>query len=392
MGIFRLIRPCIFFAIHRTLPTMRFEEIPGLFEVKQRLINNAKSGRIPHAQLFLGPEGSANLALAWAYAQYLACEHKTEADSCGMCSACHKMKKAIHPDLHFSYPTVGEKGLSTEFISEWREQIETNPYLNVYDWLLALDKENKQGNISAAECRDIIKKLSLKAFESPFKFLILWMPEYLGKYGNILLKVIEEPPANTLFLLVANEQEEIISTILSRTQIVKIPRFSDEEVAEHLIQHGASSEDHAASLAFLSEGNMNKAIHLLSQQDTPFFAHFRQLLLSSYSRRIPDMMKWADESAKLGRENLKHLLEYGINVLREVVLVQQGAPELVKVRGQEQDFAQKFAQLAAMPALSEIINELSKSTYYIERNANARLVLFNLSLRIKNILSSSKAK
>ncbi len=371
---------------------MRFEEIPGLFEVKQRLISNAKSGRIPHAQLFLGPEGSANLALARAYAQYLACEQKTEADSCGICPACHKMRKMIHPDLHFSYPTVGEKGLSTEFLVEWREIQEKSPYLTVYDWLQFLDQENKQGNISVAECRDIIRKLSMKSFESQFKFLILWMPEYLGKYGNTLLKIIEEPPANTLFLLVAHNQDDIIGTILSRTQIVKIPRFSDEEIAEHLLQHGASSEDHAASLAFLSEGNMNKALHLLSQQDTPFFMHFRMLLQLSYARKIPELMRWSEEAAKFGRENLKHLLEYGINVLRECVLYQSGAGELVKVRGDEQEFAVKFSQLTSTEQLSEMIALLNDSSYYIERNANPKIVLFNLSLRFKNIVSSSRAK
>ena len=371
---------------------MQFRDIPGLDEVKQRLIANVRNGRIPHAQLFLGPEGSANLSLALAFVQYVACENKNEYDSCGICNSCYKMGKLIHPDMHFSYPTVSPKKLATESIEKWREALEANPYLDVYQWLRHLDAENKQGNITADECRDIIRRLSLKSFESEYRFLILWMPEYLGKEGNTLLKLIEEPPGKTLFLLVANDQEEIIGTIRSRTQVVKVPRFGEEEIAAFLMERQLAGETQSREIAFMCEGDMNRAIQMSAREETGFFPLFRQWLLDCYGRKIADMLGFAEKSAGMGRENLKQFLEYGVRMLREVLVYHSGAPELLRVRGQEKEFAEKFSALCDAESLEKMTGLLGEYAYYIERNANPKIALFQLSLRIKTILASSKAK
>ena len=220
--------------------TMQFKNIVGQVAVKLRLVNSVKENRVSHAQLFLAPEGAGALPLAVAYAQYLSCEDKQPNDSCGVCSSCRKYEKLVHPDLHFSYPFFAKHKDDTalSFIEQWRDAFLTNPYLNLDIWRGYLEAENKQANINIAECHQIIKKLSFKPFESAYKILILWLPEYLDKAGNSLLKIIEEPQPNTLFLLVAQNQDQILNTILSRTQLVKVPCLHYNDVRGYLIDNG----------------------------------------------------------------------------------------------------------------------------------------------------------
>lgn len=218
---------------------MLFSEVIGQESVKAQLKQMASGGRLPHALLFLGPQGSGKLSLAMALAQYLLCENPGADDACGQCNQCNKAGKLIHPDLHFSYPTIGTKAISDHFLVNWRQAMADNPYLDVNQWLQGIGAENKQGNITKEECVNIIKKLSLKTFENNYKVLIMWLPEFLGKEGNRLLKVIEEPPESTIFILVAEDQELILNTILSRCQIVNIKALSDEEVTEGLVQQQA---------------------------------------------------------------------------------------------------------------------------------------------------------
>src|SRR4051812_35495291 len=230
---------------------MQFKHIIGQEAVKQRLINTVKENRVSHAQLFLGPEGSGSLALAVAYAQYVSCEDKQPDDSCGVCSSCRKYQKLAHPDLHFSYPFFAKDKNDTAltFIGQWREALLTNPYLSLDIWRGYLDAENKQANINIAECHQIIKKLSLKPFESVYKVLILWLPEYLDKEGNALLKIIEEPQPNTLFVLVAQNQDQILNTILSRTQLIKIPALDYNDIKDYLIHHQGQTQHAAEEIA-----------------------------------------------------------------------------------------------------------------------------------------------
>jgi DNA polymerase-3 subunit delta' len=230
---------------------MQFKQIVGQSLIKQRLINSVKENRVSHAQLFLGPAGSGSLALAVAYAQYLSCEDKQADDSCGECSSCRKYQKLMHPDLHFSYPFFAKHKDDTAitFIEQWREAFIANPYLSLDTWRGYLEAENKQANINIAECHQIIKKLSFKPFESAYKILILWLPEYLDKEGNALLKIIEEPQPNTLFLLVAQNQDQILNTILSRTQLIKIPPLGFNEIKEYLITQHNQTVDAATEIA-----------------------------------------------------------------------------------------------------------------------------------------------
>jgi len=251
---------------------MQFKQIAGQQAIKQRLINTVNDNRVSHAQLFLGPEGSGSLALAVAYAQYLSCEDRQPDDSCGVCSSCRKYQKLMHPDLHFSYPFFAKDKNDTAltFIEQWRDAFLANTYLSLDIWRSYLDAENKQANINIAECHQIIKKLSFKPFESEYKILILWLPEYLDKEGNSLLKIIEEPQPNTLFLLVAQNQDQILNTILSRTQLVKIPALAYDEIKDELMQKHHQTEFAAAEIAYLSNGNLTEALSMLQHENKSY--------------------------------------------------------------------------------------------------------------------------
>ncbi|RYD91818.1 MAG: hypothetical protein EOP54_21805, partial [Sphingobacteriales bacterium] len=259
---------------------MQFKQIVGQHAVKQRLITSVQENRVSHAQLFLGPEGSGSLPLAVAYAQYLSCEDKQPDDSCGACSSCRKYQKLMHPDLHFSYPFFAKHKDDTAltFIEQWRDSFLANPYLNLDAWRDSLEAENKQANINIAECHQIIKKLSLKPFESQYKVLILWLPEYLDKEGNALLKIIEEPQPNTLFLLVAQNQDQILNTILSRTQLIKITAPGYDEIKDYLLLEQGQPQGIAAEIAYLSNGNISEAIAMTRQDSSNYHNLFVQWL------------------------------------------------------------------------------------------------------------------
>src|SRR5690606_4393157 len=248
---------------------MRFKEIVGHQSIKEQLVNTVKNNRVSHAQLFLGPEGSGSLALAVAYAQYINCEHRTDEDSCGQCPSCRKYEKLIHPDLHFSYPFFPTKELAvaTDVLKEWREAFLTNPYLGMDYWRDRLDAGNKQANIPIKEAHDIIKKLRLKAYEAEYKVLIMWHQEYLDKEGNALLKLIEEPPAKTVVLLVAENHEKILNTIISRTQLVKINKVSHEEITNYLVEKHSLPHNEASEIAFIADGNIQEALNLLQNKE-----------------------------------------------------------------------------------------------------------------------------
>lgn len=367
---------------------MQFREIVGQSAVKQRLIETVRSGRVSHAQLFLGPEGSGSLALALAYAQYISCENPGTDDSCGECASCRKYGKLIHPDLHFSYPFFAKHKEDTAqtFIAEWREAFLDNPYLDLEEWRNSLDAENKQANINIAECHQILQKLSLKPFEGEYKILIMWLPEYLDKEGNTLLKIIEEPPHKTLFLLVAQNQDQILSTILSRTQLVKIPALSDLEVEQHLLQQGVSPE-RANTIAFLSEGNLQAAQKLLKDIENDNFALFTDWMRICFGDKGPAILDFVEALAKSGRENQKAFLRYGIHFLRECILILSGAGNLVRLPEKEQQVAINFSQkVLSLGKAEAIISELEQAHYHVERNANPKILFLDVSLQFVKIL------
>ena len=363
---------------------MLFSEIPGHAEVKERLIRSINEGRVSHAQLFLGQSGSGSLALAVAYAQYLNCTNRINNDSCGECPSCRKYNKLIHPDLHFSYPFITKKAdeVSTVYIKEWREALLASPFMGIDEWTDQLQAENKQPNINIAECHDIIKRLSYKSYEADFKVLIMWLPEYLGATGNTLLKLIEEPPEKTLFILVAEQYDQIINTILSRTQLVKIGKFSDEEIKAHLLE--MDCEEHAAArYAYLADGSMQAGINLMLLEENNLEEVFVQWFRLCYARKGIEIQHLIDQIAiaAFGRENQKNMLRFGLQVIRDCLTYNASATEIIR-------FESKFFELSKMASIINtlnapyIIGHLEKAIYHIERNANPKIVFLDLSVQV----------
>ncbi len=364
---------------------MRFKEIIGQQEVKQHLIQTVKENRVSHAQLFLSCDGSGALPLAIAYAQYINCLDKAESDSCGSCSSCRKYERYIHPDLHFSYPFFASKDVkvAVDVLEEWRNMLLQDPYVDMNNWRSRLNAENRQANINIAECHDIIKKLSYKAFEGDTKVLIMWLPEYLDRGANALLKIIEEPPKNTLFILVAHHQDQILSTLLSRTQITKIPKLSDQDIEAHLIEKYHLTPEQAAEYSFLADGNMIEAKLLREQEANNNADLFAEWLRMGFKGDVLGMMGFVDKAAGWGRENQKNFLRYGISFLRECSLLLSGADELVKLPPRTLDTARKLSTHVLDLAMADvIISELEKAHYHIERNANPKILFLDVSLHL----------
>ena len=394
---------------------MAFSKVIGQAQVKQNLVELVQQNRLSHALLFLGPEGSGALPLALAFSQYVVCEkvngrQETAAaeaslfggepapaakplamtDACGVCPACIKASQMVHPDIHYSYPVIprkpGDKPVSTDYGSEWREFMGQYPYGNAYDWLQFIGAENKQGNITAQECNDIIHKLSLKSFESGYKVLILWMPEYLGNEGNKLLKLIEEPPANTLFLLVAENESLILQTILSRTQLVKIPLPEVADIQEALVTRSKMEEGQARRIAVLSEGNYHEALQLTRSADDDWQGVLREWLNAILKNGPVAQVKWIDDVSKLGRERQKQFLRYFNHLLEQAVRLRYIDAALLPIPDGEKDIALRFNKIADVAQQKAIIGELDSAAYYIERNAHAKMLFHALTIKLLHIL------
>ena len=374
---------------------MQFSEVLGQNKLKRHLIETFNAGRTAHAQIFLGPEGSGQLALALAYAQYLQCENPGENDSCGQCNACKKVQKNIHPDLHFSYPTIGTGKISTDFIKEWRDALtEYGPYLSLIQWLQKMGAENQQGNITKNECVDIIRKFSFKKVEGRYKILILWMPEFLDKEGNRLLKLIEEPEPDTVFILVAERQEKILNTILSRCQLVKLSKVPDEDIAQKLIQQ--FPENQARQIAFLSEGNYSKALQMASEgsADNDFSTLFADWLRACYQGR-ENMVQWVeyfnsgkhptDESKKTigtGRKEQLLFLQYALYFIRELTQLKINPQAQTRLSASEHKTALGLLKLLSISELDKIMQLFDDTMYFVERNANGKILFMDASLKI----------
>lgn len=375
---------------------MQFKDIIGQTAVNNRLTQIVRHNRLSHALLFLGKEGSGALLLALAFAQYIVCEtplpassEGNEADSCGKCAACVKAQRLIHPDIHFSFPAIirDKQRISKDYMTEWREFIAAYPYGNAYDWLQFIKTENKQGNISAEECSDIIRSLSLKSFESEFKILIMWMPEYLGNEGNKLLKLIEEPPANTLFILVAENESLVLPTILSRCQLIKIPLLTDADIESALIVHCKATPSQARQIAGISEGNYREALQLTQHDEEDWQDLMRQWLNAVLKTGPAAQVKWIEEISKLGREKQKQFLRYFNHLLQQSIRLQiMGEKSLPTIAEKELDFAHRLNKLAGIGQQKAIIEELDKATYYIERNAHSKILFHALTIKLYHII------
>lgn len=367
---------------------MQFRDVIGQERVKQDLVRTVLESRVSHAQLFLGSEGSGSLALALAYAQFISCEDRGHDDSCGSCASCRKYTKLIHPDLHFSYPFFAKHkdDIAVNFLPQWRQVFLKNPYLDFEEWRAQFDADNKQANINIAECHQIIRKLSLKPFESEYKVLIMWLPEYLDKEGNILLKIIEEPPQKTLFLLVAQDQDQLLNTLLSRVQLVKIGRLSDQDIERYLVvQHGVL-QTRAMQIAYLSEGNLQVALSLLNEAESDYFNLFSNWMRIATADKGVQIIDFVEQVGKMGRENQKHFLRYGIRLMREGILLLSGASNLVRLPSVELTFITKFSSFIQLDQAEAIVGELEKAHYHLERNVNIKILFLDVSLHFVKIL------
>jgi DNA polymerase III subunit delta' len=375
---------------------MQFAQVIGQDRVRANLIEMVRQNRLSHALLFLGKEGSGALPMALAFAQYVVCEkaNSLAEDVCGVCAACLKAKQMVHPDIHFSYPVIprkpGDKPVSTDYASEWREFIGQYPYGNAYDWLQFIGAENKQGNITAQECNDIIHKLSLKSFESGYKILLLWMPEYLGNEGNKLLKLIEEPPPDTLFLLVAENESLILPTILSRTQLVKIPLPETPDIERALVERSGVGAEQARQVAVLCEGNYHEALQLLRHADDDWQGVLRDWLNAILKGGPVAQVKWIDEISKSGRERQKQFLRYFNHLLEQAVRLRYMDAAQLPIPDGEKDIALRLNKIADIGQQKAIIQELDNAAYYIERNAHAKMLFHALTIKLYHILAEKK--
>ena len=392
---------------------MLFSEVIGQEALKKQLVHLVEQKRLSHALLFVGPEGAGTLPLAIAFAQYIVSLPATNENAAGdlfgstttavkedafytpdqieNLPAYHRASKLMHPDLHFSFPSItekpGQKNLSANYIEEWREFIVGYPYGNVFDWLQFIKAENKQGNISADECAEVIKKLSFKSFESAYKVLVMWMPEYLGKEGNKLLKLIEEPPDNTIIILVAASEENILPTILSRCQFIKVPRLASNEIEAALISKGQIEKEKAAQIASMSDGNYREALHLLQHSDADYLSQIREWLNAILKNGPVAQVKWVDETSKMGREPQKQFLKYFNHLLEQSIRLKILGTDL-PLDPDLKDFALRINKIASVGQMEAIIQEIDKATYYIERNANPKMLFMALGIKFYHIIQN----
>ncbi len=379
---------------------MLFSQVIGQQEIKAKLRNLVEHNRLSHALLLNAPEGAGGLPLALAFSQFMVCERVSEEtsknnfpeESCNVCPSCVKAARLIHPDIHYVYPVIsrkpGDKPISADFISEWREFISQFPYGTIYDWLQFIQADNKQGNISANECNEINRKLSLKSFESGYKILIMWMPEYLGNEGNKLLKLIEEPPPDTLFILVTENEAQILPTILSRVQIIRLPRPSISEIKEALVERAGVAPEQARQLAAVSEQNYREALRLLQHGQDDWQGLLREWLNAILKTGPIAQVKWVEEISKAGREKQKQFLQYFGHLLEQAIRLQMSEEAFTDMPDSEKDFAIRLNKIADLSSQQAIVKELNKSIYYIERNAHSKMLFHALTIRLYHILAT----
>ena len=374
---------------------MTFKDIIGQSFLKTKLIQDVDSGRVPHAQLFVGKRGVGGMPMAIAYAQYILCSISNDKEACAL-----KCLKLMHPDLHFAFPvasneSIKSKPVSNLFLEDWRKFIELNPYGNLFEWFQSIGIENKQGQIGVDEAEEIVKALRLKSYEGGYKVMIIWMAEKMNiAASNKLLKLIEEPPAKTIFLLITENEDQIITTIRSRCQALHFPVLSEQDIANELLIKEKCSESDALKIATQAEGNYNKAVHLLHQDanDLIFEQWFIAWIRTAFKAKgnaavIQELVVWSETIAKTGRETQKQFLDYCLQFFRQALLLNYKSPELVFLETQTPKFnLQNFAPFVHSENILAIEKELNDALYHIERNGNPKIILLDLSMKLTRFL------
>lgn len=366
---------------------MQLSQVVGQQAAKQGLLHMFNSGHFPHALLLAGHEGTGGLPLALALAKYVFCENRAATDACGTCASCSKVEKLEHADLHISFPSIppkpGTKAMSKYYISDFREFVGQTPYGTTYDWLQFINAENKQGNLTAEECREMIEQLNLKSYEGGKKVQLIWRPEYLGKEGNILLKLIEEPPADTLMIFVAEATEDILPTILSRTQIVRLAPIPAADIADALVQRRITDDKNAAQIGHMAGGSFTEALRLVQHTQNDLFADVRNWFNALFTNNGIAIAKFADDWSKAGREQQKNFLHYVISLLENAIRCRYLPQVPPALPPDEAQFAQKLAGMKlTFEAMQQMTEEISKTIYHIERNAHSKTQLHALSVRL----------
>jgi DNA polymerase III subunit delta' len=373
---------------------MQFSSVVGQGKAKQQLLSLLQQQRLPHAMLISGASGTGVLPLAWALVQYLLCENKSAHDSCGQCASCYKVHSLQHSDVYWSFPVVtkkpGEKPISEDFYPQFRKAIKHNPYVTATDWVISIDSTNKQGNITAKECRNLIQKLSQSSSEADKKVLLMWQPEALGNEGNILLKMIEEPPPDTIIILATENIEQILATIQSRCQLVSLHPLQTSEIRDALVNNMQVSTDAAVNIARLCEGNFSEAIQLASDQqdgNQEHFALFRSLLNAVFTRSGANALAFSDEMAKLSRVQQKHFLHYVLVLLEHFVRVQNGLGDTLLLHLQEETVIKKMADLKVDEHIANLFaDSVERCMLLVERNINAKIAGTNMAISMMHNL------
>ncbi|NJN41757.1 MAG: DNA polymerase III subunit delta [Flammeovirgaceae bacterium] len=372
---------------------MRYQDIPGLSHVKNHLVKSVQSGKVHHAQLFSGKEGALNLQLALAYAMYLHCENRTQ-DACGTCPACLKSVKHVHPDTHFVFPVSNIKNekdaekFKAEILKQWRSFLLEEPIGNFDDWTNYYGGENKQAIISKESSRDIIRNLALRPFESLFKVMIIWKPESMhASASNGILKILEEPANNTVFILVSNAADQLLPTILSRTQQIKVPLLSDDELEEELTKRTECDSSKISKIVQQAEGNLNLALRLTDSAENGYEETFTNWMRTCYERKYGELVQLAEEFHGYDKLDQKNFLNYSLNSLREVILELADAGQIHRSRDQELKFVQDFSKIMSIPKVDKATRLVNDAGYYLERNGSAKMIFLDLSLQLSNIIN-----
>lgn len=375
---------------------MRFEDVPGHKEIKNTLISMVSNKRIPHALLFCGEDGSGHFATAVSFIQFIFCENRLQNDSCGKCRQCNRIQKLEHPDLHLVFPIALSTQLRTSdnVLPRFRKAFLGQPFLRLEDWFNELGAENKQPVIAADESDQIIRKLSYTSYEGGYKVMLVWMPEKMNlTSANKLLKILEEPPDNTLFFLVASAIDQLLTTIISRTQTIRFSPLADNEISSALVVKFGATNEKAIQVASISGGNIREAIGILSgsEEEVEYLKLFQQLMRVALRFDAMSAGEWVDKIAVLGRESQKHFLLYSINLLRECLLNNFGGELLIKSSGQEKEFLIKFSPFLHRGNYEKMVEEINTAHYHVERNAHAKILFMDLVLKMNELINIKKA-
>ncbi len=372
---------------------MFFKDVVGQEELKKRLIKSVAEERISHAQLFSGHEGTGKVAMAIAYAQYVSCHNRTETDSCGVCPSCHKYQKLAHPDLHFVFSVFNsprfKKAVSDDYLPNWREIIQKNPYFNLSQWLTHIDAENAQGLIYERESDSIIKKLNLKSFESEFKVMIIWLPEKMHPAcSNKLLKLIEEPPNKTLFILITENEESVIGTIRSRAQLISFPLIHKKSIENALQNIEEINEEIIPDAVHLANGNYIKALEFLNpgEDEQFYFLKFQEMMRQAYKREVLEQIEWADEMAKIGRDKQKAFFNFALRMIREYFVMNMKQSNLVYLKQEEKDWGARFAPFINERNIVQFFNEFELAIKHISMNGSPRIIFLDTALRMVRLI------